>query len=190
MQETHVAVDQVPPQGDGHGLVAAASKGAAPKTRPFRVPRPRLGEPEGPGENCRAFRWLGVSLAPNISSGDIARLCAVWLECNRERRETLEIHADDFYVDFGTLRKQFRFGTEKNLHELRSLEEYLSRTLLRVTTMSVLLLKKTCPTAVFLFAQATFVHVQKVPKIFLHRNVFCTFKKCVFWHVKPLKISV
>jgi len=40
------------------------------------------------------------------------------------------------------------------------------------------------------FAQATFVHVQKVSKIFLHRKFFCTFKKGVFWHVKPLKISV
>jgi len=30
------------------------------------------------------------------------------------------------------------------------------------------------------FAQATFVHVQKVPKKILHRKFFCTFKKGVF----------
>jgi len=40
------------------------------------------------------------------------------------------------------------------------------------------------------FAQATFVHVQKVPKKILHRKFFCTFKKGVFWHVKPHRFKM
>jgi len=48
--------------------------------------------------------------------------------------------------------------------------------------------KNRLPSSVFFFAQATFVHVQKVPKIFCTEKFFCTFKKGVFWHVKSFKI--
>jgi len=45
--------------------------------------------------------------------------------------------------------------------------------------VTILLYLRTLIYAVF-FAQATFEHVQKVPKKILHRNFVCTYKKGVF----------